>query len=172
MLATMRGNTAGSLNHNMPSREIRMVHFGRKSVAAVALVLAFAIPSSAANARALFAYPLKGQSVEQENLDRLACHDWAVTQTGFNPSGYPEETKGYRGARKGLFVGGATGTIVGAIAKGGTGALVGLGAGAAAGGLIGGIFGVEKQRKLDLRYDAYLRAAETCLRGKGYQVSR
>lgn len=149
-----------------------MVHLGRKSVAAVAIALACAVPLSQADARALFAYPLKGQSVEQENLDRLACHDWAVVQTGFNPSAYPQFNQGARGATKGLFVGGAAGTIVGAIASGGTGALIGLGAGAASGGLIGGIFGVEKRRKLEIRYDAYLRAAQTCLEGKGYQVSR
>lgn len=29
--------------------------------------------------RALFAYPLKGQTSDQENVDREACHDWAVS---------------------------------------------------------------------------------------------
>lgn len=149
-----------------------MVHLGRKSVAAVAIALACAVPLSQADARALFAYPLKGQSVEQENLDRLACHDWAVSQTGFNPSAYPEFNQGRRGATRGVFTGGAIGSIAGAIASGGTGALVGLGAGAASGGLIGGIFGVEKRRRIEAEYDAYLRAGQTCLEGKGYQVSR
>src|SRR5262249_45238373 len=37
-------------------------------------------------ARALFTYPMKGQTPEQENADRAACHDWAVAQTGFDPS--------------------------------------------------------------------------------------
>src|SRR5215470_16456500 len=37
-------------------------------------------------ARALFTYPMKGQTPEQENADRAACHDWAVSQTGFDPS--------------------------------------------------------------------------------------
>lgn len=149
-----------------------MIHLRRMAVAAAAIALACAIPISDANARALFAYPLKGQSVEQENLDRLACHDWAVAQTGYNPDNYPMWDQGQRGAGTGIFAGGATGSIVGAIAGGARGALVGLGAGAAAGGLIGGIFGVEKRRKLQIRYDAYLRAAQTCLEGKGYQVSR
>jgi hypothetical protein len=29
--------------------------------------------------RALFAYPLKGQTLDQVNVDRAACHDWAVS---------------------------------------------------------------------------------------------
>src|SRR5262249_59911040 len=37
-------------------------------------------------ARALFTYPMKGQTPEQENADRAGCHDWAVAQTGFDPS--------------------------------------------------------------------------------------
>jgi len=43
-----------------------------------------------ATARALFAYPLEGQSLEQENKDRLVCHSWAVDQTGYSPSGVPQ----------------------------------------------------------------------------------
>ncbi len=39
-----------------------------------------------ATGRALFAYPMKGQTLEQQNADRAACHDWAVAQTGFDPS--------------------------------------------------------------------------------------
>lgn len=36
--------------------------------------------------RALFAYPMQGQTPEQENADRAACHDWAVAQSGFDPT--------------------------------------------------------------------------------------
>ena len=36
--------------------------------------------------RALFAYPMRGQTSEQENADRAACHDWAVAQTGHDPT--------------------------------------------------------------------------------------
>ena len=36
--------------------------------------------------RALLAYPMKGQTLEQENADRAACHDWAVAQTGYDPT--------------------------------------------------------------------------------------
>jgi hypothetical protein len=57
---------------------------------AAALMLIVATPASYADAqtatgRALFAYPMKGQTPDQENLDRAACHDWAVAQSGFDP---------------------------------------------------------------------------------------
>lgn len=32
------------------------------------------------------AYPMQGQTPEQENADRAACHNWAVAETGFDPS--------------------------------------------------------------------------------------
>ena len=35
---------------------------------------------------ALFAYPMKGQTPEQQGADRAACHEWAVAQTGHDPS--------------------------------------------------------------------------------------
>ena len=39
-----------------------------------------------ATGRALFTYPMNGQTLQKENADRAACHDWAVAQTGFDPS--------------------------------------------------------------------------------------
>ena len=29
---------------------------------------------------------MNGQTLEQENADRVACHDWAVAQTGYDPT--------------------------------------------------------------------------------------
>ena len=48
-------------------------------------------PSPARNPSAnkwtdLFAYPKGGQSPEQQTRDRAECHDWAVSQTGFDPA--------------------------------------------------------------------------------------
>jgi len=34
----------------------------------------------------LYAYPLKGQSAEQQSQDRYECHRWAVEQSGFDPT--------------------------------------------------------------------------------------
>jgi uncharacterized protein YcfJ len=126
-------------------------------------------PVSDAFARALFTYPLEGQTPEQENADRAACHEWAVAQSGFDPTLVPPGRRGAeragRGALGGLIVGG----IVGA-ATGGLG--LGLAIGAGSGGLIGGVIGSNEQARLDARYDAYLRAGETCMEARGYQVSR
>lgn len=140
--------------------------------ACLSLGAALAAPMTNAQARALFAYPLKGQSLDQENKDRLDCHTWAVQQTGFDPEREPNRRRGWRGARKGAVRGGVGGTIIGAIASGSSGAGAGLAIGAAAGGLIGGVVGSNRQRDFEARYDAYLRAAQTCLEGRGYRVSR
>lgn len=148
------------------------MHSLLRTIACVSLAIVLVTQSSSVNARALFAYPMKGQSLEQENRDRLDCHNWAVRQTGFSPSGVPEERRGQRGARRGGLFGGAGGSIIGAVAGGSSGALVGLGVGALAGGLIGGVRGSNSQRNLDAQYDAYLRAAQTCMEGRGYRVSR
>jgi hypothetical protein len=34
----------------------------------------------------VFVYPLHGQSAERQDRDRYECHNWAVQQTGFDPS--------------------------------------------------------------------------------------
>ncbi len=36
-----------------------------------------------------FAYPNVGQSEQQQSKDRYECHQWAVSQTGFDPSTAP-----------------------------------------------------------------------------------
>src|SRR6476660_9110818 len=50
----------------------------------LATLASYAVAQTATG-RALFAYPMKGQTPDQENLDRAACHDWAVAQSGFDP---------------------------------------------------------------------------------------
>jgi hypothetical protein len=34
----------------------------------------------------LYVYPKKGQSEQQQSIDRYQCHSWAVKQTGFDPT--------------------------------------------------------------------------------------
>ena len=34
----------------------------------------------------MYAYPMAGQTQAQQDQDRWACHDWAVRQTGFDPT--------------------------------------------------------------------------------------
>ena len=58
-------------------------------LAAAAIMLMSGIAVSYAQygtGRALLAYPMQGQTLEQENADRSACHDWAVAQTGYDPT--------------------------------------------------------------------------------------
>jgi hypothetical protein len=45
-----------------------------------------ATDSSAAGSSNIYAYPANGQSVEQTATDRFQCHQWAVGQTGFDPT--------------------------------------------------------------------------------------
>ena len=104
--------------------------------------------------RALFAYPMRGQTLDQENADRAACHDWAVAQTGYDPTyvyaaqqyqywikpaqtgasyehpRYPNKAVGFAGARTNADI-----------------------------------------RRLNELYAAYLRAGAVCLEARGYQVS-
>jgi hypothetical protein len=37
-------------------------------------------------AASMFIYPNRGQQQSQQDRDRFECHDWAVKQTGFDPS--------------------------------------------------------------------------------------
>ena len=108
------------------------------------------VSAQTATGRALFTYPMRGQTLEQQNADRAACHDWAVAQTGFDPTliyaaqqaGVPQRT-----------ISNVTRRMV---APGG----------------IGGARGNAEVRRLNDLYDAYLRAGQVCLEARGYQVSR
>ncbi|MEO1191826.1 MAG: glycine zipper domain-containing protein [Pseudomonadota bacterium] len=130
-----------------------------------------------------FVYPEHGQSAEQEEKDKLACHDWAMKQTGVNPDqpaqvyNPPDQQRGF-GLLRGAGIGAAAGAIGGAIAgKAGMGAAIG----AAVGGFLGI---VHRREQVSNQYDEqqqeinnhkyalqqYDRAFSTCLRGKGYTV--
>ena len=127
--------------------------------AAVVLMVGTAasyVCAQTATGRALFAYPMQGQTLEQQSADRAACHDWAVAQTGYDP------TLVYAAQQYSITVGPSTGT------------------GASyehpryphkSGSFVGAMGNAEVRRLNDL-YDAYLRAGQVCLEGRGYQVSR
>jgi hypothetical protein len=105
--------------------------------------------------RALFAYPMNGQTLEQESADRAACHDWSVAQTGYDP------TPIYAAQQQRYWI---TGRPAGASYEkpvfpnksGG----------------FGGALTNADIRRLNELYDAYLRAGQACLEARGYQVSR
>lgn len=106
--------------------------------------------------RALFAYPMQGQTPEQENADRAECHDWAVVQSGYDPTFVygaqqywitvpPSADAGpsYEHPRYPHKSGGISGALTNA-----------------------------EIRRLNELYDTYLRAGQVCLEARGYQVSR
>lgn len=106
----------------------------------------------------VYAFPQKGQSEEQVGKDKYYCHNWAVTETGFDPMrpppapqsyGYsspPPSSSGYFGKGEtgegGVVRDAAGGAALGAIG----GAIAGdAGKGAAIGALAGGLFGGVKR---------------------------
>ena len=121
-------------------------------VAAIMFMAATAI--SPVDARALFAYPMQGQTPEQENADRTACHDWAVAQTGYDP------TLVYSAQRGGIIVTQSGNTLPTYDRR------------YPAPGGIAAVRGNADIRRLNELYDAYLRAGEVCLEARGYQVTR
>ena len=59
----------------------------------------------------VYAYPLQGQSQQQQQKDQLDCHNWAVSQTGFDPVNSPRPapaTSSYAGRSGG---GSSTGVL-------------------------------------------------------------
>lgn len=132
-------------------------NLSRASLLLAAVVL-LSLHVQPAASRALFAYPMQGQTPEQENADRAACHQWAVEQSGFDPTiGLPAEE------RSGVLAGVAINARPGP-----TGSGRGIGA---RGGIAGTMTQAEIRRHNELN-DAYLRAGQVCLEGRGYQVTR
>jgi hypothetical protein len=123
--------------------------FAATVILMVGTAASYACAQTAAG-RALFAYPMKGQTPEQENADRAACHNWAVTQTGFDPSLV------YAAQQAGV----PTRTITNVTRK------------MVTPGGIGGARGNAEIRRINQLYDAYLRAGQVCLEARGYEVSR
>ena len=166
-------------------------HFVSRSIRRSILQLAiatFAISIGATRAVAqnggAYIYPSRGQTQEQQNKDRYECSQWAISQSGFDPSKPPPtnpssaqqpQGQAVRGAARGA----AAGAIGGAIAgDAGTGAA----AGAAIGGAAGGVRRRRARREAQQQQaqaqaaaaggqDAYHRAFVTCLQGRGYTVN-
>ena len=113
----------------------------------------------------MYAYPMADQAQEMQNQDHSACHDWAVRQTGFDPTAPrprvpgqyyasnppPSHSSGPLGIGDGGMFGGsgalgdaATGAALGAMG----GAIAGnVGKGAAIGALTTTLFGGIRRSK-------------------------
>jgi Glycine-zipper domain len=146
-------------------------------------------PAAEAQNSALYIYPLKKQSTEQQNKDRYECHSWAVQQTGFDPSrAYPSnpnqvDPQPYRPSQPHVVRGAGRGAALGAVGGAITGnAGKGAAAGAAMGGLAGGFRRRDERRQQANQQQAgaasaaasqqnnYSRAISACLEARGYSV--
>jgi hypothetical protein len=142
----------------------------------------------------VYFYPKEGQTTAQQSRDHYECYNWAVQQTGFDPSqsSIPPEKRvkvvpmpppGHDTAVLAI-----TGAVLGALIAGprhaGAGALIGAGSGA----IVGAASDVSRQQyaqqmqeayvnrdqALDARYEGkasdFRRAMSACLEGRGYSV--
>lgn len=142
-------------------------------------------------AQQVYVYPTRGQTPQQESLDKAECFNWAGQQTGFNPmnptagmaapppsGGVPPGGGGMGGAARGAALGAVGGAIGGDAGKG-----------AAIGAGVGFLFGrmrrreewqaqEQRQQQYQARQQAMVsqgrgnweRAYKACLMGRGYTV--
>ena len=142
----------------------------------------------------VYFYPKEGQTTEQQSRDHYECYNWAMQQTGFDPSqsSIPPERRvkvvpmpppGHDTAVLAI-----TGAVLGALIAGprhaGAGALIGAGSGAIAGAASDASRQqnaqqleeayVNRDQALDASYEGkasdFRRAMSACLEGRGYSV--
>jgi hypothetical protein len=137
----------------------------------------------------VYVYPLKNQGADQQNRDRYECHNWAVQQTGYDPSRtYPNnpaqlDPQPYQPSRPHVMQGAGRGAALGAVGGAITGSAgKGAAAGAAMGGLAGGFRRRDERRQQSAQQQVsanqalanqqmnYTRAIAACLEGRGYSV--
>lgn len=156
------------------------------------------IPSAGAGPRTpitqVYFYPKEGQTPEQQSRDHYECYNWAIQQTGFDPSqsSIPPERRvkvvpmpppGHDTAVLAI-----AGAVLGALIAGprhaGAGALIGAGGGLVAGSVSDATRQQQAQQieeaynrqdqALDARYEEkandFRRAMSACLEGRGYNV--
>ncbi len=142
----------------------------------------------------IYFYPAKGQSTEQQSRDHYACYNWAVDQTGFDPSVssiapeqrvrvVPMPPPGHDTVAMSI-----AGAVLGALIAGprhsGGGALIG----AASGAMLGATSDISREEYAQQMEEAYQnrneardvhnekkaldfrRAMSACLEGRGYTV--
>jgi hypothetical protein len=142
----------------------------------------------------VYFYPQQGQTPEQQSRDHYECYNWAVQQTGYDPSQssipparrvkvVPMPPPGHDTVA--LAVAGAVlGALIAGPRHAGAGALIGAGGGAVAGAASDASRQQQAQQleeaynnrdqALDARYQAeasnFRRAMSACLEGRGYSV--
>jgi hypothetical protein len=160
------------------------VRIWRLPYGALAFLFVTVLTSPVGSAQNMIVYPAKGQSQELQDRDRYECHNWAVGQTGFDPTRPTATAPPPAQAPQGGMIRGATrGAAVGAVG-GAIGGNAGKGAaiGAATGAMLGGMRRADQQRQqaaaqaqqnsaTSAQRDSYNRALRTCLQGRGYTVN-
>jgi len=152
----------------------------RMSGAIVVAVTLASVLTAASSWAQLFIYPQRGQSAQQQQQDRFECHQWAVQQTGWDPTmaagmpppaGPAPTSSALGGATRGAAIGAIGGAIGG---NAGRGAAIGAGTGALFGQMRRNdqIRSAESQQmgQTSQQADAYNRALAACLSGRGYTV--
>ncbi len=152
-------------------------------------------PPAPQQAVQVVAYPTQGQTPQQLDRDRYECHNWAVSQSGFDPSvpgtaprqqvvvvaGGPPPGAGVAG---GAITGAVVGSLIAPPWRSGTGALIGAIAGATIGAVADSERAAQNREAVanaqaqvaaqsgasDQRADGYRRALTACLEGRGYSV--
>ena len=140
----------------------------------------------------VFVYPLHGQSTDLQDRDRYECHNWAVQQTGFDPSApyVPPHLRVVVSSGPppgaGIVTGAVAGAVIGSVLsrpwEAGRGAFLGAIAGAAVGGMAESAAREQARAQADSNADyaraaqleeqarTYVRALTACLAGRGYEV--
>ncbi len=154
-------------------------------------------PSPDENIRAItqiYFYPNKNQSTEQQSRDHYACYNWAMEQTGFDPSAssivpaqrvrvVPMPPPGHDTISMSI-AGAVLGALIGGARHAGGGALIGAASGAMM-GAISDASRVEAARQMEEAYQnrheprdfhrekkalQFRRAMSACMEGHGYTV--
>jgi outer membrane lipoprotein SlyB len=139
-------------------------------------LLALALGVNAAWAQQ-YVFPKNGQSQQQQQQDDYQCHQWAVQQTGFDPTRAAQQSAAAPASRdgtvaRGALGGAARGYVIGSIADGDQSKA------AAAGAVMGGFRSARTQSQAGQQQaaaasgsiDGYNRAKAACLEGRGYTV--
>jgi len=129
-------------------------------------------------------YPAKGQSPDQQKKDEYECHQWAVKQSGFDPTkppapaaAAPAPATTATGTTPGAGVrGAARGAVVGEVVGGDAGAGAAAGAVAARGqsrrqnAAQQQQAAQQEQQAASSQQATYTKARAACLEGRGYTV--
>ncbi|MBW1802496.1 MAG: hypothetical protein JRJ85_17410 [Deltaproteobacteria bacterium] len=150
---------------------------------AVAVIFLFGLSIGGFAEAGMIVYPAKGQSAEQQQKDEFACHQWAVQQTGYDPTKtqqapQQQTTQSGRPVAKGAAGGALVGAGIGSLSgKAGRGMAIGAGVGALAGGARRrqqerqqAEAAQQAQSTQQAQIDRYNKAKQACLEGRGYTV--